>query len=108
VPTAYLPDTGDIEGDRLRTERQPRAECSRPHLLQDLGHLQAKAVRVVELHHPAACPVPVSRRPGVALDGDDVVTAAGEGTTYKQASRTGSDNRDPHGSPPPFAEPVVC
>jgi hypothetical protein len=46
--------------------------------------------------------VPVPRRPGVALDGDDLVTAAGEGTTHEQPSRTGSDDHDPHGAPAPY------
>jgi hypothetical protein len=98
VSSRHLPDTGDVESDRLRTERQPRVERGRPYVLEDLGHLRTKAVRVVELHHPAAGPVPVPRRSGVALDGDDVVTAVGEGAPHEQAGRTGSDDHDPHGA----------
>ena len=75
VPNGRLPDSRDIEGDRLRAKRQPGSHRRRPGLLKDLSYLGSEAVRVVELHHPAASPVPLWRRSAVALNDDDVIAA---------------------------------
>ena len=64
--------------------------------LQRVDDLGPERVRVVELHHPRPAPLPVRRGPGVAVDDDDGMPAAGEGERGVEAGGTGSDDGDAH------------
>ena len=106
-----------LEGLPARAHADPRlhavrplhhdrlSPCGEPPLvrlgqlrLQRRDDLTTEGVRVVELHHPSAGPRAVGRGAGVAVDGGDPVTAAGERGAEEQAGRTGPDDRDVHPS----------
>ena len=81
--------------DRRRAESHPGVVRRRPLLAQELADLLAEVVGVRELHH-AAAPPPVGGGPGIAVHGDDVMTATAESSAQDESGRTGADDEDLH------------
>ena len=63
---------------------------------QEVAHLGAKAVRVLELHDTTTSPGAVSGRTRVAVDGDDLVTATSQWGAEGETGRAGADDEHSH------------
>ena len=87
---------GELEADRFGTEADPLVVGVRPLGQQEVAHLGAKAVRVLELHDTTTSPGAVSGRTRVAVDGDDLMTATGQRGAKGETGRAGADDEHSH------------
>ncbi len=97
-PDRWSAGAGGGQVDRLRPEVEPRVPRLGPLGEQQVAHLRAEPVRLLELHHAPAPPRAVRCRAGVPVDRHDPMAAPGEGRTEGQARGSGADDEDVHGS----------
>ena len=99
-PHGDLASAGQRQLDRLGTGGQPPSQSLGKFLRQRLHDLIPEGVGVVELHDSAPWPAAVSRRPGITLHCDHLVTAARQRGAHEQAGGAQSDDGYSHDDHP--------